>query len=80
MAQQKTVTVNEVDNALQGYVDRMEFILALMGIEHEHASTHAQRNNYQATIRHEIETLKDEMQSRSWRYKLTDETASDIPF
>jgi len=34
-------------------------ILRLMELEHAHAHTHAQRNAYQAVVRHELEVLHD---------------------
>jgi len=41
--------------------DKLEWLLDLMDKEHKHASTHSQRNAYQAVIRIELEIMRDEL-------------------
>lgn len=60
----------------QDILNRIDWLLDLLDKEHKHANTHAQRNNYQAVIRHELEVLKNDI-SRSPR---TGEEVTDIPF
>jgi len=57
---------------------KLDWILDLMDKEHHNASTHSQRNAYQAVIRHELEIMRDELRySRSSDGK---EDPNAIPF
>jgi len=58
---------------------KVDWLLDLLDKEHRHATTHSQRNMYQAVIRHELEILRDEL-SHSYSPENGIERLSDIPF
>lgn len=61
--------------------EKLDWLLDFMDKERQHATTHAQRNSYQAVIRIELEIMRDEL-----RYAYTSEggirkvESDDIPF
>lgn len=44
------------------FAKKLNWLLDLMDKEHKHASTHSQRNAYQAVIRIELQIMKDELE------------------
>lgn len=69
------VIITTDDSSKRYLLEKLEWLLDLMDKEHHNCSTHAQRNMYQAVIRHELEIMRDQL-----RYaRLPHETNSDIP-
>lgn len=55
-------TAITTDESSRKYLsDKVEWLLDLMDKEHKHASTHSQRNAYQAVIRIELEIMREEL-------------------
>jgi hypothetical protein len=56
------LTAITTDESSREYLrGKIEYLLDLMDKEHKHASTHSQRNAYQAVIRIELEIMRDEL-------------------
>lgn len=59
------VTAITTDESSRRYLkEKVTWLLDLMDKEHKHASTHSQRNAYQAVIRIELEIMRDELGHR----------------
>jgi hypothetical protein len=71
------ILITTDESSRQFLKQRIEFILDLMDKEHHHCSTHAQRNAYQAVIRHELELIQDNL---TYARTTPIKSDSDIPW
>jgi hypothetical protein len=78
MAENGSVTITTTESSKEYLKKKLEWILDLMDKEHQNANTHAQRNNYQAVIRHELEILRDQVVHSIFENDIS--KVSDIPF
>lgn len=69
------VTITTHQSSAEYLLRKIDWLLDMMDKEHHNCSTHAQRNMYQAVIRHELEIIRDELR----RNNLPGENGS-IPF
>lgn len=60
--------------------NKLIWLLDLMEKEHHHASTHSQRNAYQAVIRVELEIMRDELQRANLGQGWVSQSVDDIPY
>lgn len=74
------VQITTDESSKEYLANKVIWLLDLMDKEHRHASTHSQRNAYQAVIRIELEIMRDELRhansSAGWVSHVTD----DIPY
>lgn len=59
---------------------KVEYLLDLMEKEHHNASTHSQRNAYQAVIRIELEIMRDELRNAVMATGGAGQIIDDIPY
>lgn len=57
------MTALTTDESTRRYLkEKVTWLLDLMDKEHRHATTHSQRNAYQAVIRIELQIMRDELE------------------
>jgi hypothetical protein len=73
------VTITTTESSHDYLMEKITWLLDLMDKEHYHAATHAQRNNYQAVIRIELQIMLEEIR-RARRGGSSIHESFDIPF
>lgn len=76
----ETVLLLMGESSKRNLSERIEYLLDLMDKEHVHASTHSERNAYQAVIRIELQLIRNDLQRASTRVAEAAVAVDQIPF